>query len=102
RQRYEYVPYALKIPVDNDTLVFNADGKLEIGALPDVPLGSLTVNETLQIKGGGTGHVELTTDGGAGTVTWKLPTSGQTNGYVLKTLGNGELYWAQDSTGGAP
>ncbi len=34
RQRFNAVPYAQKIPVDNATLVFGTDGKLAIGTLP--------------------------------------------------------------------
>ena len=31
RQRFSVIPFALKTPIDNDTIVYNSDGKLTVG-----------------------------------------------------------------------
>ena len=55
RQRFSFVPYALRIPVDDKTLAFNGDGKLSLATTGSSGAGKY-----------------LTTDG-SGKLTWSVP-----------------------------
>jgi len=55
RQKFSFVPFAMRIPVDDKTLAFNGDGKL-----------------SLATAGSGGAGKYLTTDG-SGKLTWSVP-----------------------------
>jgi len=62
------------------------------------PLSTFNVKGTIRLSGATSGYVGLAPASAAGSVTYTLPTTAGTNGYVLTTNGSGGLSW---SAGGA-
>ena len=66
RQRFSVIPFALKTPIDNDTIVYNSDGKLTVGssvgsvkqitAGSGLTGGSITDSGTIAVDTGTTGN----------------------------------------------
>ena len=66
RQRFSVIPFALKTPIDNDTIVYNNDGKLTVGssvgtvkqitAGSGLTGGSITDLGTIAVDAGTTGN----------------------------------------------
>ena len=66
RQRFSVIPFALKTPIDNDTIVYNSDGKLTVGssvgtvkqvtAGSGLTGGSITDSGTITVDAGTTGN----------------------------------------------
>jgi hypothetical protein len=106
RQLFSAVPYAMRIPVNGDSLSFNSDGELTIDAAKldaskfDVSKMDLTKNDgTVNIGAdSGNGKVELKADPSANYVL-KLPADDGSVGDLLQTDGDGNLTWT--SSGGA-
>ncbi len=66
RQRFSVIPFALKTPIDNDTIVYNSEGKLTVGSgvgtVKQVTAGSgltggtITDSGTITVDAGTTGN----------------------------------------------
>ena len=66
RQRFSVIPFALKTPIDNDTIVYNSDGKLTVGSsvgtVKQITAGSgltggaITDSGTIAVDTGTTGN----------------------------------------------
>ena len=66
RQRFSVIPFALKTPIDNDTIVYNGDGKLTVGSsvgtVKQITAGSgltggtITDSGTITVDTGTTGN----------------------------------------------
>ena len=66
RQRFSVIPFALKTPIDNDTIVYNSDGKLTVGSnvgtVKQITAGSgliggtITDSGTITVDAGTTGN----------------------------------------------
>ena len=65
RQRFSVIPFALKTPIDNDTIVYNSDGKLTVGS---------TVGTVKQVTAGSGLTGGVITD--SGTITVDTGTTG--------------------------
>ena len=80
RQAFGAVPYALRIPVDGSTLVYDSQGNLTIGAMPELALS------------GGSGRATLRANSSGGSVTYTLPASPAAGSY-LTTDASGNMSW---------
>lgn len=90
RQMFNVVPYALKIPTDETSLVYTSEGKLKVGQLSTLTLESSGSSNTLQVKA-----PSLLDQ----SIVYTLPPSPIT-GYYLKTDASGNLTWGAPSGAG--
>ena len=90
RQKFSVVPYALKIPVDEKTLVYSSDGKLKVGNLPILTLESAGSTNFTKIKSAN----EMTQD-----VVYTFPAAPSAGAY-LKTDSAGNFSWGTPSGAG--
>ena len=81
RQVFSAVPYALRIPVDGSTLVYDSQGNLTVGALPELALS------------GGSGRATLRANSSTGSVTYTLPAA-PAAGSFLTTDASGNMSWS--------
>ena len=82
RQKYGVVPYALKVPTDNSTIVYDSSGRLTLGKRPSVGFTTST-SGTVYLKPG---------TGSADGLTYTLPAT-PVAGQFLTTDANGTLSW---------
>ena len=82
RQKYGVVPYALKVPTDNSTIVYDSSGRLTLGKRPSVGFTTST-SGTVYLKPG---------TGSADGLTYTLPAS-PVAGQFLTTDATGTLSW---------
>lgn len=82
RQKYNVVPYALKVPVDNTSIVYDDSGNLSVAQLSEL---KLKASETAVV------HLKPSATAADGT-TFTLPSSAQA-GLFLTTDASGNLSW---------
>ncbi|MCX6109626.1 MAG: hypothetical protein NTZ90_08510 [Proteobacteria bacterium] len=82
RQKYGVVPYALKVPTDNSTIVYDSSGRLTLGKRPSIGFSTST-SGTVYLKPG---------TGSADGLTYTLPAS-PVAGQFLTTDATGTLSW---------
>jgi hypothetical protein len=114
RQRFTPVPLALRIPVDNNSLVYGSDAKLAVGeiAIGQVQGLSAALDQKLDSTPASTGELrfEETTGGNfvafkapstlANDVVLTLPAADGAPGQFLKTDGAGTLAWGSPAGSG--
>ena len=81
RQVFSAVPYALRVPVDGSTVVYDAQGNLTVGALPELALS------------GGSGRATLRANSSTSSVTYTLP-GAPAAGSFLTTDASGNMSWS--------
>ncbi len=90
RQRFNVVPYAinaLKVPVDQKSIVYNSDGNLGVGVLSSLKLSSQSSPDASYF-------VLKAPDGlSGGQVVLTLPPNVGTSGQILTSNGIGDLVW---------
>ena len=90
RQQFSTVPYALKIPVDEKSLTYTSEGKLEVGELIMLNLESEGSSNVARLKAASNMDQN---------VTYTLPPA-PTAGSYLKTDDTGNLSWGSPSGSG--
>ncbi len=90
RQKFSAVPFALKIPTDEKSLVYTSDGKLKVGQLQSLILNSGNSANTATLKAAGSMDE---------SVTYTLPPT-PSAGSFLKTDALGNLSWGSPSGSG--
>ena len=90
RQQFSIVPYALKIPVDEKSLIYTSEGKLKVGQLPILTLESGGSSNTTKIKSAS--YMDQ-------NVVYTFPPTPSAGAY-LRTDSAGNLSWGTPSGGG--
>ena len=90
RQKFSTVPYALRIPTDEKSLIYNSEGKLKVGQLQSLILGSANSVKTATLKAAGSMDEN---------VIYTLPPVPLAGSY-LKTDSYGNLSWSAPSGSG--
>ena len=97
RQRYFTVPYALKVPIDGSSVIYDSYGQLTVN---EDALGFQKVGASVGFSdgAGGTGKITFKSDSSSENKTYVFPTTSGSSGQVLKTDGQGNLTWQNDVT----
>src|SRR5690606_26428148 len=101
RQRFTVIPFALRVPVDGNTISFNSDGKLSLGDGVRLPIGSTT--DTVKIKAHSSSNPSLVYTLQAAPEDGKyLTTDASGNLSWLVAAGSGDMQastWDSDTDG---
>ena len=92
RQKFTAVPYALKVPVDNESITYDGQGKLKFNQIKELKLK----------QEGGDEHVVTIKPNAsmAQAITFTLPQTEGPDGFYLKSNGSGNLDWGSPAGAG--
>lgn len=90
RQKFSAVPFALRVPLDEKSLVRDADGKITLGALTQLPVKASAETFGVTFKA----PAAL-----AENYTLTLPVSSGSNGEFLQSNASGQLSWVSADVG---